>query len=122
ASMVNALPRNMPLLVTSRHRFPLDEIIEVGELKQDEALNLLNFHVRGRNFSNDFDAIRLCEILGYHAFALEIASKSLKVYQITPAELLGQVENAPHELNMPAKFGELGRIGIKSLLDASVSA
>jgi tetratricopeptide (TPR) repeat protein len=122
ASMVKATPRSMPLLVTSRHRFPLDEIIEVGELKPNQALKLLNLHVRGRNFSDDPNAMRLCEVLGYHAFALEIASKSLKVYQFTPAELLRQVEDAPHDLTMPANFGELGRTGIKSLLDASVSA
>jgi tetratricopeptide (TPR) repeat protein len=112
----------MPLLVTSRHRFPLDEIVEIAELKPTQALKLLSLHARGRNFADDPDALRLCEVLGYHAFALEIASKSLKVYQLTPAELLRQIEDAPHDLTMPANFGELGRAGIKSLLDASVSA
>ncbi len=122
ANMVKAIPRGMPLLVTSRHRFPLDEIIEVGELKPDQALKLLHLHIRGRDFSNDPNAMRLCEVLGFHAFALEIASKSLKVYQFTPADLLRQIEDSPHDLTMPANFGELGRTGIKSLLDASVSA
>jgi tetratricopeptide (TPR) repeat protein len=122
SSIVKATPRTMPLLVTSRNRFPLDEIIEVGELKPPQALKLLNLHVRGRSFTDDPDAMRLCQVLGYHAFALEIASKSLKVYQLSPAELLKQVEDTPHDLNMPANFGDLGRTGIKSLLDASVSA
>src|SRR5262249_4589888 len=83
---------------------------------------LLNLYVRGQDFSNDPNALHLCEVLGYHAFALEIASKSLKVYQLTPAELLRQIEDAPHDFTMPANFGELGRTGIKSLLDASLSA
>lgn len=121
ARVVKAVPRSTPLLVTSRHRFPLDEIIEVGELKPDQALKLLSLHVRGRDFSADPDAARLCEVLGHHSFALEIASKSLKVYQLTPAELLHRIEGAPHDLSMPANFGELGRTGIKSLLDASVN-
>ncbi len=122
ANMVKAIPRGMPLLVTSRHRFPLDEIIEVGELKPNQALKLLHLHIRGQDFSDDPNAMHLCEVLGYHAFALEIASKSLKVYQFTPADLLRQIEDSPHDLTMPANFGELGRTGIKSLLDASVSA
>jgi tetratricopeptide (TPR) repeat protein len=121
ARMVKAIPRHMPLLATSRHHFPLDEIIEVGELKPDQALQLLSLHVRGRDFRADPDAVRLCEVLGNHSFALEIASKTLKVYQLTPAELLRRVEAAPHDLSMPANFGELGRTGIKSLLDASVN-
>jgi tetratricopeptide (TPR) repeat protein len=122
ASVVQALPRRAPLLVTSRQRFPLDEIIEVGQLKPEQALKLLNYHVRRRDFSADPDASRLCEVLGYHAFALEIASKTLKVYDISPGELLQRIEDAPHDLAMPANFGELGRTGIKPLLDASINA
>lgn len=121
ARIVKAVPRGMPLLVTSRHRFPLDEIIEVGELKPEQALQLLGLYVRGRDFSADPDAVRLCEVLGHHSFALEIASKSLKVYQLTPTDLLRRIEGAPHDLSMPANFGELGRTGIKLLLDASVN-
>ncbi len=120
--LVKALPRQCPLLVTSRFRFPLDEIIEIGELKPDEAINLLGLHVRRRDFTGDPDARALCELLGNHAFALEIASKTLKVYDMTPGQLLRHIEHAPHDLAMPANFGEIGRTGIKSLLDASVSA
>jgi tetratricopeptide (TPR) repeat protein len=122
ARMVNAVPRNRPLLVTSRYRFPLDEIIEVGALKPEHALKLLGYHARHQDFTSDPDALRLCEILGYHTFGLEIAGKTLKVYQLTAAELLQQVQSAPHDLSMPANFGESGRTGIKSLLDTSVSA
>ncbi len=122
ASVIQALPRSAPLLVTARERFPLDEIIEVGQLKPDQALKLLGYHVRRRDFNDDPDAARLCELLGYHAFALEIASKTLKAYDITPSELLQRIQDAPHDLAMPANFGELGRTGIKPLLDASINA
>src|SRR5690606_13715556 len=122
AELMKATPRRMPVLVTSRQRFPLDEILEVNELAPDEALRLLSYHVRRRDFTDDPDARRLCELLGYHAYALEIASKSLKVYDLTPGELLQRIANAPHELDMPANFCELGRTGIKALLDASVDA
>ena len=122
ASVIQALPRSAPLLVTARERFPLDEIIEVGQLKPDQALKLLGYHVRRRDFSDDPDAAHLCELLGHHAFALEIASKTLKAYDLTPSELLQRIQDAPHDLAMPANFGELGRTGIKPLLDASINA
>lgn len=122
ARVIKAIPRSLPLLVTSRQRFPLDEIVEIGELSPDEAIRLLNLYVRGRDFSRDADARRLCAILGYHAFALEIASKTLKVYQLTPGELSQRIEDAPHDLSMPANYGELGHTGVKALLDASVNA
>ena len=122
AEFITATPRQMPMLVTSRQRFPLDEIIEINELQPNEALQLLNYHVRRRDFTRDPDARKLCKILGYHAYALEIAGKSLKVYDLAPGALLQRIEAAPHDLNMPANFGELGRTGIKALLDASVDA
>lgn len=121
AEFVKAIPRRMPLMVTSRQRFPLDEIVEIGELKPEEALKLLRYHAR-RDMDDGPDAGRLCETLGYHAFALEIAGKTLKVYDMTPGDLLKRIEEAPHDLQMPSGFGELGRSGIKSLLDASIDA
>ncbi|RMF77105.1 MAG: DUF4062 domain-containing protein [Chloroflexi bacterium] len=122
ATMVKALPRRMPLLATSRQRYPLDEIIEVGQLKPDEALKLLGLHLRRRDFSDNAAAHQLCEMLGYHAFALEVASKTMKAYSLEPAELVQRIEDAPHDLVMPANFGELGRTSIKALLDASIDA
>jgi tetratricopeptide (TPR) repeat protein len=119
--VLRALPRRMPLLVTSRQRFPLDEVVEVGELDADEALKLLEYHARV-DYSEDADARELCHLLGNHAFALEIAGKTLKVYQMSAEELLKRIEEAPHDLSMPAGFGDLGRQGIKSLLDASIDA
>lgn len=122
ARVVKALPRRMPLLVTSRLRFPLDEIINVGELEADEALKLLEYHARQRYLSQNTDAGSLCQVLGNHPFALEVAGKTLKVYDLAPADLLKRIEETPHDLSMPGDFGELGRKGIKSLLDTSVDA
>ena len=122
AQVVKAIPRKLPLLVTSRQRFPMDEIVEVGELKPDQALQLLVYHARRREIENNPHAAQLCELLGYHAFALEIAGKLLKVHGMELAELLRRIENMPHDLDMPAGFGELGRTGIKAILETSVNA
>jgi tetratricopeptide (TPR) repeat protein len=119
--IANVLPRRMPLLATSRQKFPLDEVIEIGDLEADEALKLLEYHAR-MDLAEDTDARKLAEKLGNHAFALEIAGKTLKVYEMSPAHLLARIENSPHDLTVPAGFGELGRQGIKSLLDASIDA
>lgn len=121
ARIAKILPRRMPLLATSRQIYPLDEVFEIGKLDADEALKLLEYHAR-MDLANDVDVEHLCDVLGNHAFALEIAGKTLKVYSLTPSDLLQRIEEAPHELNIPAGFGELGRTGIKSLLDASIDS
>lgn len=121
AKVVRALPRRMPLLSTSRQRFPLDQVIEIGELEDAEALRLLESHAGG-DYSENADAKNLCDLLGNHAFALEIAGKQIQTYNITPTEMLQRIEDTPHDLSMPAGFGALGRRGIKSLLDASIDA
>jgi tetratricopeptide (TPR) repeat protein len=122
AQVVKAIPRRLPLLVTSRQRFPLDEIVEVGELKPADALRLLEYHVRRRDLGSDPQAAQLCGILGHHAFALEIAGRMMKVHDLSPAELVQRIQDTPHDLNMPAGYGELGRTGIKALMDTSVDA
>jgi tetratricopeptide (TPR) repeat protein len=119
--LATVLPRRMPLLATSRQKFPLDEVIEIGDLDPDEAIKLLEYHAR-LDLSEDANAQKLTEKLGNHAFALEIAGKTLKVYEMSPSDLLARIENSPHDLNVPAGFGDLGRQGIKSLLDASIDA
>lgn len=119
ATIAKVLPRRMPMLATSRQKYPLDAVVEIGELDPDEALRLLDHHAR-LDLVDDPDAAQLCTTLGNHAFALEVAGKTLKVYAIQPADLLARIEARPHDLDVPAGFGELGRTGIKSLLDVSI--
>jgi hypothetical protein len=138
--LLRAVPRDLPMLVTSRERFPIGEIIRVDELAPDAALELLGFHARqdyvnpspqpppriqggGENDDvSEHPARVLCRKLGYHAYALEIAGKTLHVDDITPAELLKRIETAPHEMKMPQDFADEGRQSVKRLLDASLSA
>jgi len=120
--VLRAIPRTMPLLATSRLRIPLDTIIEAQPLTTDAALELLAFSSRRRDLFNDPSAKALVDLLGRHAYAIEIAGKTLRVEKINPDELIKRIQNAPHHLAMPANFGEAGRTGVKSLLDASVDA
>jgi serine/threonine protein kinase len=117
-----AIPPSLPLLATSRHIMPLDGVvIEVNELDADGALELLAHHAR-RDFSADANARALCLRLGNHPFALEIAGKRLKVdADLKPAQLLESIADAPHALKLPQAFADVGREGIKELLDESVN-
>lgn len=120
--VLRAIPRNMSLVATSRLRIPLDTVIDVQPLDSTAALELLAFAARQRQLTGDSAAQQLVDLLGAHAYAVEIAGKTLRVEKISPAVLMERIQNAPHHLAMPANFGEAGRTGVKSLLDASVDA
>jgi serine/threonine protein kinase len=119
---LKAVPPTVPVLITSRHAMPLDGVIlNVSELAPEDALSLLNYYARIQ-YAGDAGAAALCQKLGYHPFALEIAAKRLKVnQQMTPAQLMASIEDAPHSLKLPDDFAEAGRAGVKELLDASVN-
>jgi tetratricopeptide (TPR) repeat protein len=121
SQVVKALPKSIAVLATARQRYALDEIIEIGKLETSEALSLLG-HFARRDCMADPDAHELCHQLGYHAFALEVAGKTLKVDRISPGELLKRIANAPHDIAMPEDFAEEGRSSIIELLDASLNA
>jgi tetratricopeptide (TPR) repeat protein len=121
AQVIRAVPRRVAVLVTARQRYAVDEILEVGKLDVDDALRLLGHHAR-QDFSADPDAHELCRQVGYHAFALEVAGKTLRVDRIAPAHLLERIASRPHDIAMPESFAEEGRSSIRELLDASLNA
>ena len=119
--MLDALPPRFPLLVTSRQRFPIGKMIDVGELERATALELLSYHTGQAFAADDADAAELCRTLGYHPFALEIAGKTLLVDELTPAEFLRRIAAAPHLIETPGAFGEAGRTSIRDVLALSVN-
>jgi serine/threonine protein kinase/tetratricopeptide (TPR) repeat protein len=119
--MLDALPPRFPLLVTSRQRFPIGKMIDVGELERATALELLSYHAGQHFTADDADAAELCRTLGCHPFALEIAGKTLLVDELTPAEFLRRIADAPHLIETPGAFGEAGRTSIRDLLALSVN-
>lgn len=121
-NLLRAVPENLAVLVTSRRHYPLDEIIDVGDLLPEDGLDLLKYHAGKKSFKDDEDARELCALLGNHAYALEIAGNTLKVDRRTPGELLERIADAPHETPMPEGFAEEGRGSVKDLLDDSFNA
>lgn len=119
--VMRAFPRSLPVLVTARQRYALDDIVEIGRMAEDGAVALLAHHAR-QDLKKDPFAAELCRQLGYHAFALEVAGKTLKVDQIAPGELLNRIATTPHDMTMPEDFAEEGRSSITELLDTSLYA
>jgi serine/threonine-protein kinase len=120
--VVDALPPGLPTLITSRQRFPVGKILDVSELDNAQALELLNFHASETFTLDDADAVELCERLGNHPFTLEIAGKTLQVDGLTPAELIARIAEAPHLLEMPEGYAAHGRSSVNELLNDSVVA
>ncbi len=121
APIQQAVPPNLPLLVTSRSRLTIGQIKPVGELDPPAALALLQRHAHA-DYANDEAAQTLCQTLGYHAYALEIAGKTLYVDEIIPAELLKQIAAAPHELAVPEDLALDERRSIADLIEVSLNA
>ncbi len=120
--LLDALPARLSLLVTSRQRFPVGKIIDVGELELATSLELLGYHAGATCTIQDKAAVELCQQLGHHPFALELAGKTLQVDDLLPGELLRRIADAPHQIKAPPGSGETGRSSIRDLLDASVDA
>ena len=121
SKIIEAVPDDIPLLVTSRQRYPKIKRLDVGRLAREDGLELLSHHAQN-DLSTDADADKLCETLGDHAFALRIAGINLQVDELTPTALLKQITDAPHRMKTPPDFAEEGRESVTALLTASLNA
>lgn len=107
----------MAALITSRQRYAVDNIVDVGQLSEQDAVDLVLFHAK-QDPSPQVAA--LCRVLAFHPFSLEIAGKTLKVQKWPPDELMARIADRPDELSLPGEFAEAGRSSVKELLDATV--
>jgi hypothetical protein len=80
------VPKRFSVLITSQHRFSIGGNIEIPELDEDAAVDLLGISSDGKDFSKDNDARQLCIQFGNHPYALEIAGRHIQE-NISPKEL-----------------------------------
>ncbi|MBZ0317291.1 MAG: hypothetical protein K8L91_12785 [Anaerolineae bacterium] len=119
--VMEAIPIQVPVLVTSRQRIPVGPILNVTELTLPDAIALLSYHANRAFPAQDGDAQTLCRRLGFHPFALEIAGKTLHVDDLTPTELLNRFGKSLHLMTMPSWFAKEGRESARELIDASMA-
>jgi tetratricopeptide (TPR) repeat protein len=84
--VLQATPKNLPVLVTSRQSFDLDEIVNVDQLEPSDALDLLGFSAGGKDFRHDPNASQLCADFEYLPYALELCGQEMKVQGRNPKE------------------------------------
>ncbi|MCC6612999.1 MAG: DUF4062 domain-containing protein [Anaerolineae bacterium] len=123
ADIIRAIPPTIAVMITSRLRkeigFFVDEMHEVTELTLDKALEALSHYSR-MDLSANEHAKELCELVGKHPYALEIAGKTLRVDpDLTVEKLIERIKNAPAEtLRMAA---QPGRENISKLITVSLN-
>ncbi len=119
---LRVLPDDLPVVVTSRHRYPMEgQIAAVDKLGPNDAVAVLAYYAGRDDLKTDHDAFALCKTLGHHAFALEIAGKTLRADGIPPDVLEQRIHDTPDQLTMPLDFAEPERESVAKLLEASLN-
>jgi tetratricopeptide (TPR) repeat protein len=119
SAVLSALPTGVATIVTSRLKVGLRHAFEVGKLDPRWASRLLALHAQDDVLLSQPDAAALCQELGYHPFAIEIAGHHLRQYGLSPKELREHLGGAAHDLAMPNAFAAEGRDSVRRLLDQS---
>lgn len=114
------LPQTLPLLISSRSRYPRIKRIYLDRLERNESLDLLSHHAQ-KNLNQNKHADQLANQLGDHAFALRLAGITLKQEKTTAQQLLKRISKNPLDLKLPPELNESGKESIATLLDASLS-
>ena len=117
--LLSLLPQQMQILATSRTRLPIGQIVDVDVVDEADALAILGAYAY-QDYTEDTHARALAKLLGYHPYGLEIAAKSMLVDQLSPAELIQQIEDAPHRMVYPEDFMADGRESVAALVETSV--
>jgi tetratricopeptide (TPR) repeat protein len=118
-AVLRVIPEPVAVLVTSRLKIDVGELVDVDDLAPADAVTLLSLHARRPPAPA---AGVLCRELGYHPYALEIAGRHLRQYDTTPAELSTLLRDRPDALTMPGGFAAQGRESVQRLLDRSYLA
>jgi tetratricopeptide (TPR) repeat protein len=118
-------PQGMGVLVTSRINYgpgqTIDQTLEVGNISPQAAEEML-VELSGREELRRNPALMpLLQVLGFHPYSIEIASRQLSLTNTDMDELLEMIQEAPDDLEMPGDFAEHGRESMKKLLDAVVA-
>lgn len=110
--LLEYLPPELPVLVSSRLRLPRLPTLTLHRLPRQDSIELIQGHLGEAPDPYSLDA--LCALLGDHPYALRLAAMTLHQSGRTPRELLQSLTDAPHALG--------AEHSIKALLDQSTAA
>lgn len=115
------IPRKVPILATARQRYPLTPIISIPDLPDDEAVNLLR--QLAPDFAQDDEfAKALCQKLSNHAFAIEVAGRTMQAKSYTAEKFLSDIENTDiTQLQVPLEYQQAGRESIAALIETTLN-
>ncbi|MBK8026793.1 MAG: hypothetical protein IPK19_36755 [Chloroflexi bacterium] len=118
--VLRAVPFSMPVLLTSRLRFPIEgEVIDLTVLNHQDSRSLIAYHAR-RDLPDDADLSGLMRLIGYHPYALEISGKQLKAQPgLTVRDLAARYARGTREIAVPGGYGESGRESIAQVIAVS---
>jgi tetratricopeptide (TPR) repeat protein len=118
---LNAVPQGVPILVTSRLRFPGLTRLDVGNLQRQDSLKLLE-HLTDRDLRHDPAADALCAQFSDHAFAVRLAGITMSLDDLSARELLDRVAHAPYTLAAPDGEGSVEDLISSSLFQLEADA
>lgn len=116
---MNACPAQMALLVTARQRWDRLTIERIPDLTPEDALQLLRAKA-GSLIDNETNANRLCEKLGYLAFAVELAGITMMRQEKHVSELLRTYDGNLHELPPLMVQSDPARATVTALIETSL--
>lgn len=119
-TILKAVPQGLPVLITSRQRFQVGDIVDIPNLAPPKALELLRFHA-GDMAEDTEAATQLCTKLGYLAFAVEVAGRAMASNRWPAAELLRKINEEAFDLQVPLELREPERENVAKLLEASIN-
>ncbi len=120
-ALLQAMPARLAVLVTSRQRFNLAQVIEVPDLPPESAVELLKLH-GGRWVDDEAVARQVVEKLGCIAFAVEMAGRTMASNHWNVRELAQRLSVAPDMLSIPKAFQREGRAGLANLLEQNIAS
>lgn len=120
-ALQKAIPRKVPLLVTARQRYPLTPIFSIPDLPENEALALLR-KLAPTLVQDEESAIALCQKLGFHAFGIEVAGRTMQAKNYTAKALLTDIEKTDiTQLQVPLEYQQAGRESIAALIETTLN-
>lgn len=116
-SLSLAIPHDIPVLMTARYSYPVGIMIELSGLLSADAVDLLK--TLSDTVDNEDKAYAICKKLGYLAFAIEVAGRTMHENQWSSSDMLQRLQSS-HTLEMPYEYRQSGRESVAVLLEQSI--